>query len=398
MARKQKKLTRKQRAQQQHAATAHHRQGKGWISPNEKARQRHELAEDMEPLLAMIQARSESEGTEQLFLLLADSADLAEEPEFEEVILPPIECAETFATVGMELGFEPEALANLPEEEREEKQLEILETTTQRLLTDELRQEIITALDMLRQRLKLAGQRAEAAKAAALQLFLSDRKTRDLWPMLGLPQEIVRRSLVVGIELMAATFEAEELDQLDQDESPETMLQKLSQSNLGQKISGLLQKTPGLSKFFEKQVDKAWDEGEQAIFWGDLDLELFTPEEIEAGLDFLQGVIGPDPAAQEEPEREITQEKSHTLFAQLDAYLTQRFTPERLEQLRKHLQMILYERNFPPEYTPFLMMLSQAMAHEDAVKNEKTFLLKAFLGEMRAVTTASPEAEEDKSE
>lgn len=395
MARKQKKLTRKQRVQQQ-ATIAHQRQAKTWISPNEKAKQRQELTEDMAPLLATIQARPETEQMEQLFWLLVDSADLAEEPEFEEIILPPLECAEMFAQVGMELGVEPEALASLPEEEREDKQMEMLETTTRRLLTDDLKQEIITALDKLRQRLKRAGRRAEASKAAALQLFLNDRKTRELWPALGLPQELVRRSLVAGIELMTS-FDQEDLDQFDENEPPETLLEKLDQSSLGQKISGLLQKTPGLNKFFEQQIDKMWEEGEDAVFWGRLDLELFTLEEVEAGLRLMEGVLTPDTAAPEQPTPEITEAKSHTLFAQLNTYLTERFTPERLEQLRQRLLTVLHERNFPSEYTPFVVMLSQYMAEEEALENEKAFLLKAFLGQMRAVVAASKEAE-DKSE
>jgi hypothetical protein len=108
-------------------------------------------------------------------------------------------------------------------------------------------------------------------------------------------------------------------------------------------------------------------------------------------------VLTPDTAAPEQPTPEITEAKSHTLFAQLNTYLAERFTPERLEQLRQRLQTVLHERNFPSEYTPFVVMLSRYMAEEEALENEKAFLLKAFLGQMRAAVAASKEAE-DKSE
>ncbi|MBI1877402.1 MAG: hypothetical protein HYR94_04085 [Chloroflexi bacterium] len=397
MARKQKKLTRKQRNEQRQAAAAHRRREKGWVSPNEKAKQRAELTEDMAPLRAMLQEGTESEQMEQLFWLLADSAELADEPELEEILLPPIEAAETFAQVGMELGLDPDDLTEMPEEDRDEKQVAMLEMTTRRLLTDELRQEIITALDQLRQRLKREGQKAETAKAAAIQSFLSERKTRDLWPMLGLTQEIVRRSLEVGVELMAASLEVEQLDQSDGDGASESLMERFSQSSIGQKITGLLQKTPGLNKFLEKQADKIWDEGMDAVFNGELDLALYTLEEIEAGMMMLQTLAGDDAAdeADPQPERQLTEENIMAFIGQLDAYLTERLTPERVEQSRARLQTMLQEEDYPLEYTAFIHMVADNMADTEAAEYEKPFLLHAFIGEIRATASAIDEYEDD---
>jgi len=39
-------------------------------------------------------------------------------------------------------------------------------------------------------------------------------------------------------------------------------------------------------------------------------------------------------------------------------------------------------------------MLADYMADEEAVENEKAFLLRAFLGEMRAASTTAEESEE----
>ena len=58
------------------------------------------------------------------------------------------------------------------------------------------------------------------------------------------------------------------------------------------------------------------------------------------------------------------------------------------KKLTANNQTVLHERNFPSEYAPFVVMLSQYMVEEEAVENEKAFLLKAFLGQMRAVMAA----------
>jgi hypothetical protein len=271
-------------------------------------------------------------------------------------------------------------------------------------LTEEVRQEIMAALDKLRRRLKQAGRPAEAGKAAALQSFLSDRKTRDLWPAVGLTQELVRRSLVVGMELMAASFDEEGLEELEEaveDESPEPLIQRLTQSSLGQKIGGMLQKTPGLGKFFEKQVDKVWDEGMAAIYEGDLDLELFTFDEIVTGLDLFKTVVGPDPADEEDDSDlagpQLSQEKGLDLISQLDTYLTGQLTPERIDEMRARLQTVLRAGDFAPKYAAFIYMVTERMADPEAVTYEKPFLMHAFFGEMRAAAASieAGEAEEE---
>ena len=143
MARKQKKLTRKQRRQQRQATIARRHEAKGWLPPPERAKQRNELVEDMAPLISMVQAGPGSE-EEQLFWLLADSADLAEQPEFKEIFTEPLLTVPTYISVAEQMGIAtPEMLDELPEEEREDKNAQMLEEATRRLLNDELFGEII---------------------------------------------------------------------------------------------------------------------------------------------------------------------------------------------------------------------------------------------------------------
>jgi len=395
MARKQKKLTRKERAQQQQTLTERHRQAKGWISPNEKAKQRQELVEDMAPLMAMVETGVGSE-EENLFWLLLDSGDLAEEPEFKEIFSEPLVTLPTYISVAESLGVAtPDMLDELPEEEQEDKKAEILEETVRRLLNDELRREIIEAVDRLRLRWKKAGKRAEAARVAALQLTLSDRKSTAAWPMIGLVQAIVLRSLGAGFELVGVTLDDEEVDDTDDDESLAALYKKLNDPGMGEKLERAIKKVPGLQSYLEKQVDKIWDEGETAIFTGELYLELFSDEELEAGAEIFKAVMTEkatdENAAPEGPTEAFIPQRSQNLFTQLDLYLVERFTPERLEQLRTRLRTILDEAGYAAKYFSFIKMLADAMADEEAAENERGFLLKALLGEIRAVSVAEDE-------
>jgi len=389
MARKQKKLTRKQRLQQQEAV-ARQRQARGWVSPNEKAKQRQELVEDMAPLLAIAETGAGSE-EENLFFLLADSADLGEEPEFQAIFAEPLITLPTYISVAEKLGFpSPDDLFNLPEEEQDEKKAEIIEETTRRLLTDELRQEILAALNGLRLRWKKEGQRPEAARAAGLQLILGDRKSKGLWSTIGLVQAIVLRSLEAGFELVGVTVD-EESEEADEDRPLSDLYKRLNEPEVTGKLEEAIKKVPGLEDYLDKQLDKIWEEGDEALFRGELNLGLFTAEELEAGAKIFNQVMRTQ--AEDEEAAGSTQEQTQKLFTQLNAYLVELFTPERLEQLRARLQTILAEGEYPGRYFSYVKMMTEAMAEESAAENERPFLFKALLGELQ--TTSIDEADDE---
>jgi hypothetical protein len=272
----------------------------------------------------------------------------------------------------------------------------MLMTTTQRLLTDDLRQDVVDGLNNLRLRLKRSGKQEQVTQAAALQSFLRDNEDDGTWSMIGLVQAIVQRSLAAGFELLEASMEVMEADHPGGSEAPLTLSQKLAQSSLAQRADAVLRKIPGLSGFLEKQADKIWEEGTDAIFEGDLYLELFTPEELETGFDIFETTFGGDvsqeTAPQETPLLTIKEEKAKSLISRVDDYITELFTPERLDQLRARLNTVLNDPDCPKEWLAFIMMLGEYMATEDAAENEKPFLIRAFFGEMRAVSAALEEA------
>lgn len=400
--RKMKRTSKQQAKQQRQAEIARIRQERGWkpSTPGSK-RAQDEVFEDMLPLFPLVDdpAASPADGVEGLMMTLLASEGLIEEPEFDEIIIDPMRCVDTFVEVGEELGIDPEALSRLPEEEREDTQMNMLEMTTQRLLTDELRQDILDALSDLRQRLKRAGKREKVAQAAALQSFLGEDESSEMWHMMGLVQAIVQRSLAAGFEMYEASMEVLEAGDLDQNDTPLTLSQRVAKSSVAQKADTLLQKVPGLGRFLEKQADDIWQEGVDAVFEGDLYLGLFTSEELEVGFDIYlttrEGDVTQEAAAHEPSEMVITEEQGRGLITRVDDYLTELFTPVRLDQLRTRLNFILDSSDYKRRWIAFIMMLVEYMADEKAVENEKPFLIHAFFGEMRALAAAMEEDVED---
>ena len=392
MAKKKRKLSRKERKRQRREAMERKRKERDWKSrpvPSTRRRE-HEVIEDMLPLFPTITDPSAPSGPamEQIMMILLGSGYMADEPEFEEIIVDPMLCLDTFSEVVEGLDIEPESLDELSDEDREDTQMDILVEVTRRLLTDELRQDIINGLNDLRLRLKRAGEREEAAKAAGLQSFLSGEATKEIWPMIGLVQAIFYRSIQIGFELMEASMEV--VETVGPEESGLSLFEKVVQSKVAQKADALLKKVPGLGGFLEKQADKIWEEGLHALYMGDLYLELYSPEEIGAGFEILQTVFKDDIAERREARDfrplEMSQEKGMAVISRVDSYVTELVTPERLEQLRGRLNAILKDPATEREWLAFLYMLAQYMADEDAAENEKHFLVTSFVGEMNVVT------------
>jgi hypothetical protein len=395
MARKKKKLSRKQRKQQRREAIARKRKEQGWESPQAPSTPRQDdVLDDMLPLFPEIgdSAASSIPIAEQLMMTLMDSGDMVDEPEFEEIIVDPMLCLNTFSEVVQELDIEPESLDELPDEEREDTQMTIREEITRRLLTDELRRDIINGLNDLRIRLKRSGsEREEVARAAALQSFLGGDTGSEIWPMIGLVQAIFLRSLTIGFELMEAAMEVTETT--DPSESDVPLTEKLARSSVTKKAADLLKKVPGLGGFLDKQADKIWEEGVDAVFKGELYLELFSPEELETGFKIFGATFGRDDIAEETDTQEpltleVTKEDVETIVLQLGDYITGLFTPERLDQLRARLDAILRDPAYARKWSSFLFLVAQNMANEDAVEYEMQFLIQALIGEMAFVTAA----------
>jgi hypothetical protein len=326
---------------------------------------------------------------EGLMLSILASEDIANEPELKNIIIDPVRCVNTFAEVGEKMGFTPETLAKLPEDKHEEVQLQMLETSTQQVLTKALQQEILTGLKALRARWKKEGKPEAAARAAALQSFLTQEKSNSTWSMLGLVQAIFHRSMMLGFELFEAS--AEVLDTGGTEEDSTSFLERLNQSTATQKIGALLQAHPEMRDYMENQADEVWEEGQEGIYAGELYLGLFTEEELQGGLKLLAEILGYDETTGEREEISANSEEVKSLVSRIDDYVAETLTPQRFVQMQERLALILKEKTFEQKWLAFIVLLAEDMKAEDAIESQRGFLVRTFFGEMRKLSRALDE-------
>ncbi len=387
-----KQQARKQLKQQRRQARLRRREAQ-----HSKSRQAIEILSDDEVIADMLPFLNEASMSpdmnmeDQYLMVLEDSHNLVNEPELADIVIDPRLCVDTFAEIGQEMGIEPEKMANLSDQQRD-IQLQILEGCAQQLLTEDVRQDILTGLNALRLRLKKAGQRNEMARVAAVQSFLTEEGGKELWPMLGLVQAIVHKSMMVGFKLVEASMDMLKTETAEKDGI--SLLDRLAQAKSTRQVETLLNDTPGMMGYMEKQVDQMWSEGMAAIYTGELHLGVFTQDELQQVAELFAEILGYDSETGTRKEVTDKDDTGRTLIARAEAYITELFTPQRLEQLRERLAAIVNEKACEGEWLGFVFMLMEDMKAEDAVESQKGFLMRALFGEMRTLDDVSAESDE----
>ena len=398
MSQKKKTQAHKHTKPTQHAAESW--QGKGWKQylqrtsppPTAPALARARFTDDDSDILRDILPLITTKGkggdstiglTEELLYSLVDNAHLADEPEFQDLFFQPMDCIETWAKVATEKGIDPESLLKMSEDERADKQAELMAECTQRLLTNEMAQDIVKRLTALRLRLKQSGKQAEAARVAALKSFLGMRAGESILASTGLVQAIFGRSLEAGFELARSVAEvgAGNLDDETQ------WLEKPNGSPLARAAEALLNKIPGLRGYLENQADKVWDEGQDALFGGHLCLGIYSDEEKKRALILITDAMGYDMSPGNPHEarapKKLPKDGKKRAMEWLHKYITEILTPERLKQLRERMAVLEKDPSYDRKWLPFLVMMRGDMQEKDAVKNEIPFLTNVLMGELR---------------
>jgi hypothetical protein len=379
---KHQQLRKQHKLQRRKARTSKRDAGRSKLQPT-SSRLDEDIIADMQPLLnAPGNTVMSGTGMEALMLSILASEDMADEPELKSIVIDPVRCVNTFAEVGEEMGFTPETLSRLPEDKHEEVQMQILETSTQRVLTKALQQEILTGLKALRARLKKEGKAEDAGRAAALQSFLAQDKSISTWAMLGVVQAIFYRNMMIGFELFEASAGAFDADGTDEEST--SFLERLNQSTVTEKMRRLLEAHPEVRGYMENEADKVWEEGQDAIFSGELELGLFTEEELRGGLELLAEMLGYDETTGELTKGITpTSKEARSVVSRVEDYVAELLTPQRLVQMQERLDVVLKEKTFEQQWLPFILLLTEDLKAEDAIENEKAFLVRTFFGEMR---------------
>ena len=335
---------------------------------------------------------------EKLMMAALGSEDLADEPEFDAVIIPPIDAINAFSAATAEMEIDPETFATNddPESDEEEDQrIELFEKATTRLLTDELRQEMIDGLTALRARWKAEGRLDDVPQAAAVQMFLESEQPDEVVAAIGLVQALVRRALDVGFTLVdaAPAFDPTE------GESPLSfaeLSQHVRETGEGEEFDRLLSEKPEMRRFLEKQMDSFWEQGEKAVFSGELDLDLFTEEELEAAFQITDEVLDSD-AARPDSFTDLTREQMATLIARLTAYVDEHLLlPPRRAQFVATVETASADPANAAQWAPFLLMLKDELSDEsdESIPAQRRFLLLTLLGQVLATLQSQTEDEE----
>jgi hypothetical protein len=316
---------------------------------------------------------------------LLDSGEIASEPEFEGLFVNPVACADTVAQVGKEMGYLAKDTLGLPAAEADSVRAEVIGECINRLLTEDMCQEILQRLDRLRLRTRRSGDKTKTAQTAALHWFLSSDESRTVWPMIGLVQTIFTLSIAAGFEMLEATLAALP-DHAEGADVP--LVDQLRQSVQTEMVDAVFDRFPGLGRYLQTQTDEIWEAGMEAIYEGSLVLGLYAPNELVGALEMWVAAMGyksvEEMEADDGPLPTMSEQAQKALAQQMMDHVTELFTPERLDELRTRVNAITTDPAFSREWLPFVLMLDRRLRDQDAVQNEIYFLFRAMVGEVSA--------------
>lgn len=381
MSKKRKPLSRKQLKEQRAAQKARIREQRAWEPPAAAPtlNMSYEEAEALQDMLG----ENESVATRKLAMIVANSMTWVDEPEFDDVFASPLACVEAMAEVTAQRGVSPEDVAAWDEDAQDDFHEEIQQEIAVRVLTPEVKERILTALEALGQRWRKQLKKQQANEATLLRLLLAERDAglKVAWQMTGLVNALVGRSLTVGFELIEAVSPS-----MEQAGEQVTILDALENipPEAEAKTTKLLNNMPGLRRVFEKQVGDMWDEGTHAVYEGDLYLGLFSAAEVTGVRDIMQALV--TALSQHEPLPEDVQQEYMTRFiGQIDAYIMELMTPARLAQLRARMRQVVETEAVAARWMPFVALLYGDLSEENALEILRPFLNRAIIGELRQV-------------
>jgi hypothetical protein len=367
-----KKLSHKEMKRQKKRQMARVRDRQSWEQQNEP---RIDKLDALMPIMGDTQ----EETLANMMNALMESSTLIVEEEFESLFFPPLESVDVFIQIAQEKGWSPEALKELDGTAVEDVHFDIIQECVPKLLTEEMKQEILQALQDCHGRLQKQGKGQKAAQVGIVQFVLSEKEMNEVaWQMTALVHSLVRRSVAAGFSLMETTGLGErELPALDK------ILDAAATEGVTKKVEGLLKRVPGLRGYLEKQTDAVWDEGAEAVYLGKLYLGLFAEEEVQIVAGLIDQFV--KPAFEEKATGGTVQESLPRFIEELDAYISQIFSnPERLRQIRHRIDTLLQEQAVERQWVPFVYLLKGYMADDEAAINERAFLHRALMGEFYA--------------
>lgn len=316
-------------------------------------------------------------GVKDIYEVLLWSGRLADVPEFTEQIFDPGKCIEAFGRHSEAMGLGN--ADDLPTEEFEAKQADLMIATVEDVLTKKHQREILRRLKTVRNRYEAEGLTEFVARINILLSLVEFAKDQKVWGTIGLVSALVMRNVH---NVMLATATAQDALAAEQDSGANYReIQAAMEDNPArQKLEQMVEENPALGDYYKQKLEDAWDMGMAAVEDGDLALMLFDPPDYEAVDGFLKL------ARVSEDSDELDQEKAPEFIDNVSALVNEKMnSAEFVERVKARLEAIITQETVPAEYLSFVVALRDAFDQPKWMKESAGFvLLRSLFADLRA--------------
>ncbi|MEJ2209991.1 MAG: hypothetical protein P8129_13255 [Anaerolineae bacterium] len=387
-----KKKSKEQLKEERRRAIERKRRETGWQPAPEPDMEQERLMADMIPLLGGAEEGAVPEGVAMALFMekILDSDELINEPEFDGVYVHPLHCVPVFVQGLQELGLEDLDPEDLPMSEQEDLRADLQEELTMRVLTPEVQEAILSALEDLRERAREEGDKDLMAQAAGVYSFLEDAPADEMWANIGVARAVVGRSLDAGLEMYDVL--QEQARQKGAGQGGPGALRRLLGATPQRKLERIINKYPGLADFMVEQLEVDWEEGAHALGSGEIDVGFFSAAEISAAFDEAYAVgLELDEEGDLVHGEGAGEDAGEAFVKRLQSYERELSTPERLAQMQARLDE--FSREADPSWLTFFSMLNDAFESGEKADLLHRLLVHALVGEMQ--NSVRKEAEEE---
>ncbi len=312
---------------------------------------------------------------------MMEMESLADEPEFADFELGE-HAVEIIAEMIADFDEELKHLEEVGDEEEIDKLIADAKVEAiQKVVTPEVKTDIRRRLERLSHRLQEEGQKERADGIAALALML------DFPPFPWMLFEPVRQAFDDVIQrtlnfVMLHQAIAEAAGQPIINLPPDEVADLLADPDIASRLEARYETDEMLREAMNLEFDRFERAFMKRLFTGQVDLALFTTEELAVGLAWYEHEM--DKADIEEAdEEEESEEKVRLIFKALTDALSYLNTPDRRQQWLARLEQAQTEKTWSPDTEAGLGLLRSMLSNPPPAESPNRLLLSAYMSELR---------------
>ena len=312
---------------------------------------------------------------------MMEMESLADEPEFADFELGE-HAVEIIAEMIADFDEEMKHLEEVGDEEEIDKLIADAKVEAiQKVVTPQVKTDIRRRLERLSHRLQEEGQKERADGIAALALML------DFPPFPWMLFEPVRQAFDDVIQrtlnfVMLHQAIAEAAGQPIINLPPDEVADLLADPDIASRLEARYETDEMLREAMNLEFDRFERAFMKRLFTGQVDLALFTTEELAVGLAWYEHEM--DKADIEEAdEEEESEEKVRLIFKALSDALSYLNTPDRRQQWLARLEQAQTEKTWSPDTEAGLGLLRSMLSNPPPAESPNRLLLSAYMSELR---------------